>query len=140
MGNINWEVLLLVKLGKTAFSAEFSTLANTLIYIIDYLKNDNLKYTEISQRRSFYFSCYFTFFHHLFLLKLSCIKKHHVYNLYHISYISGFYYVIYYIVSEICIGGPFLEDCFYCYSQQITSAVAKEFLIPCKLIQGAPET
>ena len=27
---------------------------------------------------------------------------------------------------EICIGGYFLEDCFYCYSQQIRSAVANE--------------
>ena len=39
---------------------------------------------------------------------------------------------MYYIVSEICIGGHFLEDCFYCYSQQIKSAVANESPIPYK--------
>ena len=40
---------------------------------------------------------------------------------------------MYYIVSEICIeciGGCFLEDCFYCYCQQIIPAVANESLIP----------
>ena len=47
---------------------------------------------------------------------------------------------MYYIVSEICIGGRFLEDCFYCYSQQIVSALANESLITYKLIKRAPET
>ena len=42
---------------------------------------------------------------------------------------------MYYIVSKICIGGRFLEDCFYCYSQQIISAVANESLIPYNLIK-----
>ena len=37
-----------------------------------------------------------------------------------------FYYVLYYIVSGICIGGRFLEDCFYIYSRQIISAVATD--------------
>lgn len=32
---------------------------------------------------------------------------------------------------DICIGGR-LEDCFYCCSQQIISAVAIDFLIPYK--------
>ena len=36
---------------------------------------------------------------------------------------------MYYIVSDTCIGGRFLEDCFYCYSKQIISAVANEALI-----------
>ena len=44
---------------------------------------------------------------------------------------------MYYIVSEICIGRHFLEDCLYCYSQQIKSAVANESLIPYKLIKKA---
>ena len=45
------------------------------------------------------------------------------------------------MVSEICIGGRFLEDCFYCYSQQIISAIVNESLIPYKkLIKRAPET
>ena len=39
---------------------------------------------------------------------------------------------MYCIVSEICTGGRFSEDCFYCYSQQIISAVTNESLIPYK--------
>ena len=47
---------------------------------------------------------------------------------------------MYHIVSEIFIGGRFLEDCFYCYSQQIISAAANESLIPHNLTKRAPET
>ena len=36
---------------------------------------------------------------------------------------------MYYIVSEICIGGRFLDNYFYCYFQQIMSAIANESLI-----------
>ena len=74
----------------------------------------------------------------LSLFKLSCSKKPHVYNLYRILYTLSF--VRYYIVSEICIGGHFLEACFNCYFQQIISAVANESLIPYNLIKKAPET
>ena len=49
-------------------------------------------------------------------------KKHHVYNLYRISYTLSFCYVIYYIVSEIFIGERFLEDGCYCHSQQFIYA------------------
>ena len=45
---------------------------------------------------------------------------------------------MYYIVSESCIGGHFLEDCFYCYSQQFKSAVANESLIPYNLVKMGP--
>ena len=46
-----------------------------------------------------------------------------------------------YIVSEMWIGGRFLEDCFYCYSQQIISAIAKKSLIAYQnLTKKAPET
>ena len=45
----------------------------------------------------------------------------------------SFCYVRYYIVSDMCIGGGFLEECFCCYSQQIISAVPSEFLIPYNL-------
>ena len=45
---------------------------------------------------------------------------------------------MYYIVSEICIARHFLEDCFYCYSQQIKSALANKSLIPCNLMKKAP--
>ena len=67
-------------------------------------------------------------------------KKNHGYNLYRISYTLSFCYVMYYLVSEICIGGRFLEDCLYCYSQKILSPVAIESLILYNLIKGAPET
>ena len=35
-------------------------------------------------------------------------------------------------MSEISIGGNFLEDCLYCYSQQTKSAVPYESVIPPK--------
>ena len=47
---------------------------------------------------------------------------------------------MYYIVLEMYIGERFLEDYFYCYSQQIMSAAANESLIPYNLIKRAPET
>ena len=40
---------------------------------------------------------------------------------------------MYYTVTEVCIGGRFLEDFFYCHSQKIISAVAKESRIPYNL-------
>ena len=46
---------------------------------------------------------------------------------------------MYCIVLEICIDGPFPEDYFYCYSQQIISVVANESLIPYNLTKRAPE-
>ena len=46
---------------------------------------------------------------------------------------------MYYKVSEICIGGHFLEDCFYCYSQQIVSVVANESLNAYNFIKRVPE-
>ena len=42
---------------------------------------------------------------------------------------------MYYIVSEICIGGCFQEDCFYCYSQKVISAVANKSIIFNNLIK-----
>ena len=45
---------------------------------------------------------------------------------------------MYSIVPEICIGGHFLEDCFYCYSQQIKPAAANESLINYNLIKRTP--
>ena len=45
---------------------------------------------------------------------------------------------MYYIAFEICIGEHFLEDCLYCYSQQIKSSVAHEPLIPYNLIKRTP--
>ena len=110
-----------------------------------FFKNDNLKYTATSQRRSIHsFLLFYIFFlvvfFLLFLLKLSCTKKHHVYNMFRIWYTLGFCYVMYYIVSEIYLDGRFLEDCFYCYSRQVISAVANGSLIPYNLIKRAQET
>ena len=39
------------------------------------------------------------------------------------------------LVSEIFIGGHFLEDCFYCYSQHIESAAANKSIISYNLIK-----
>ena len=57
-----------------------------------------------------------------------------------ILYTFSFCCVMYYLVLEIDNGRLFLEDCFYCYSQQIISTVAKESLISYNLRQRAPET
>ena len=77
-------------------------------------------------------SRYFTFF-----LSLLCY-----YFFSNSQTLMSIIYMAYHIhrVSEICIGGRFLENCFYCYSQQIISALAKEFLIPCNLTHKEPKT
>ena len=41
---------------------------------------------------------------------------------------------------EISIGGRFLENCFYYYSQQIMHATANESLIPYNLVKREAET
>ena len=41
-------------------------------------------------------------------------------------------------MSEICIGGHFLEDRFYCYLQQIKSAAGNKSQIPYNLIKKTP--
>ena len=53
----------------------------------------------------------------------------------HIVYFEFLLSNILKIVSEICIGRRFLEDCFCCYYQQITPAKANESLIPHNLIK-----
>ena len=95
-----------------------NSLMQLVIYIYYWLLfswNDNLKYASISQRRSFnsflLFHIFFFFHRFLFLLslfKLSCTKKYHFYNLYCILYTLRFCYVMYYILSEMYIGGHFL--------------------------------
>ena len=45
-----------------------------------------------------------------------------------------------YSVGKKYTGGRFLENCFYCYSQQIMTVVPKESMIPYNLTQRAPET
>ena len=106
-------------------------------YLLLFFNNDNLKYTTISETRSFNS---FSLFHNFILLSfysfilLSFYPFIHVYNLYFISYTFSFCYVMYYIVSEIYIGRRFLEDC-YCYCHQIIFGVAKESLVHCNLRQ-----
>ena len=51
-----------------------------------------------------------------------------------------FCYGKYYKMSEICIGRRFIEDSFYCYSQEIISVVGKESLTPYNLVPRAPVT
>ena len=93
------------------------------------------------------FDFFFSLFQFFYLIVLFFVipfqtfmhKKHHVCNLYRISYILSFCYIMYDIVSEICIGGRFLEDYFYCYSQELISAIAIESLIPYNFIKRVPE-
>ena len=47
---------------------------------------------------------------------------------------------MYYIVSQIRIDERFLENCFYCDSQQIISPETSDSLIPDNLIKRAQET
>ena len=104
-----------------------------MVYIYYWLlfkKNGNLKHTTISERRSsnsflLFYNSYLPLFSFLLsLFELSFLKKHHVYTLHHIWNTLILYYVIYYIVSEICICGHLLEDCFSCYSQKNIYALA----------------
>ena len=113
-------------------------------YWLLFFKNDNFKYTTASQRLTFnYLSLFHIFFISSFFLSYYIFSNSYpqrnitsvVYTAYHSE---SFCCVMYYIVSEICIGGHFLEDCFYCYSQQIKSAVANESLIPHNLMKKAP--
>ena len=80
------------------------------------------------------------FFFIIYFQTFKCTKKHHVYNLYRLSYTLRFCYLVYSIMSEIYIGGSFLKDCLYCYFQQVISAVTNEYLIPYNFIKRAPET
>ena len=99
-----------------------------LYYWLWFFKNDNLKYTAYLKENLLILSPYYTFsFYFIFFLlslwKISGTEKYHVYNLYFISYALSFINLIYYIAPEIFIGECFLEDCFYCYCQQIISAL-----------------
>ena len=104
-----------------------------IYYRLLIFKNDNSKCTATSQKR--YFNSILLFY----IFIISCTKKYHVYSLYRISYTLSFFYVMYYVVSEMCFGGGFSEDCFYCYSQQIITTVTNESLIPYNLLKQAPE-
>ena len=109
-------------------------------------KNDTLKYTKSLQRLTFNslslsLSRCFTFFIPSFSYFLLFSNSHASKNITSLIFIRYFYilsfcYVMDYAVLEICIGGGFLEDCFYCYSKQITFDVVNESLISCNFIKG----
>ena len=84
------------------------------------------------------FTFFISSFFLVFLSKLSCTERGHVCNLYRIFYTLSFCNLMFYIVSEICIGRRFSEDCFCCYSQQLIST--NQSLIPYNILKRAPET
>ena len=98
-----------------------------IFWLIFYRFQSRVSFKSVAYKKEFNSLSLFYIFCLSCLFKLACTNKHHLYC---ISYTLCFCYVMYYIVSEICVGGHFLLDCFYCYSQQIISAVAKESLIP----------
>ena len=109
---------------------KFSLRVLLIFWLIFYRFQSRVSFKSVAYKKAFNSLSLFYIFCLSSLFKLSCTNKHHVYNLYCISYTLRFCHVMYYIVSEICVGGHFLMDCFYCYFQQIISAVAKESLIP----------
>ena len=117
----------------------------TYVYIWRlFFKKDTFKYTTISQWLTFnsfswfYIFCPIVFFTIISFQTLMYNEKSHLESISHM-YTLSFCYVMYYIMSEICIGERSLGYCF-CYSQQIIYAVANEYLIPYDLIKRAPET
>ena len=106
-----------------------------------FFKNDNFKYTTVSQRLTFIsFSLLHIFLSNSFLSYYLFSNSHaqrNITSVIYIAYFGNFCYVMYYIVPEICIGEHFLEGYFYCYSQQIKSALGNESLILHNLIKRA---
>ena len=86
--------------------------------------------------------CNFTFFIPSFPLFYLFANSHAKRNITPMIYIAHHILcIMYYIVSEICIGGRFLlEDYLVVIPQQIISATANQSLIPYNLIKRAPET
>ena len=113
-------------------------------YWLLFLKKNNFKFTAASQWWTFdSLSLFQMFLSHLCFLNISSQMLMHketscVQSISHIVYFESFCYVRCYIVLGLCIGESFLEECFYCYSQQIKSVVGNESLVPYKLIKKAP--
>ena len=124
---------------------KLNSLIQPMVYMYYWLQcfnNNNLKYLLTSQRRSFnsLSLVYFFFSHCFFLLSLfntSCAKKHHIFN---ISLIYIHLIELKFLLCDVLHSvenmywWTFREDCFYCYFQQIISAVTNESLVPYKLI------
>ena len=118
-------------------------------YWIIFFKNDKLKYTAHLKESNLILSRYFKlFFSHLISFQTLMHKGtsrdqnnlRHQHNLYCISHASIFCYVMYHILSEICIGGHSVANYFLCCTQKVISAVAGESLIPCSIIKTAAGT
>ena len=79
-----------------------------------FFKSGNFKYTTTSQKLTFFLVVHFL--SHRFLSCYLFSNSHAQRNLTSTIYIT--YRILWvlamYIVPEICIGGCFLEDCFYC--------------------------
>ena len=93
--------------------------------------NISKKISEVFFVISYLFRSLFSFL--LSLVKLSRARKHQVYNIYRMSYTLSFCFLMYYMLSEIYIDGRFLEDCFYCHSEQVIPAGAREPWFPITL-------
>ena len=124
---------------------KLNSLMQLIIYIhywLLFFKKAKFKYTKNISKIMFYFFLIIYFFSHRFLplFKLSRTKKHDVYHLYCIWYTFSILHMVYGFMVLICIGGRFLEDCFWCYSWQIVSVKANESLIPYNLINRTQET
>ena len=113
-------------------------------YWLLFFKNGNVKYTTASQRLT---SNFFLLFHIFYLTVFFIVisfqtlmhkETSHLQSILHIVYFEGFCYVMYYIVSEICIGAHFLEGYFHCYFWQIKFVAFNESKISYKLIKSAP--
>ena len=106
-----------------------------MIYIIDSYFSRMITLNTASQRLTFdSFSFFQIFLSHRFLsyyLFPNSYAQRNITSVICITYLilDSFCYVMYYIVSEICIGGYFLEDVFYCYYQQMKSGETNESLI-----------
>ena len=113
-------------------------------YWLLFFKNDNFKYTTASQRLTFNsLSWFHIFLSHRFLSyyifsNFYAQRQRNITSVIYIAYriLWEFLLCTDCMVSKICIGGNLLEDWFYCYSQQIKSAVGNESLIPYNLIKG----
>ena len=132
---------------KVVNKGKLRSLMQLMIYIYYWLlffKKDNFKFTTVSQRLTFHsFSLFHVFYLIVFFLIISFHTLMHketsfVQSVSHIIYFESFCYTMYYIVLQICIGGHFLEECFYCFSQRSKFSAANEDLIPYNLMKRAP--
>ena len=113
-------------------------------YLLLFFKNDNFKYIAASQRLAFNsFSLFHIFLSHRVLSYYLFSNSHAQRNITSVIYITYrilWEFLLCYVLHSIrnMYWWTFLTEMFYCYSQQIKSAVAKESWIPYNLIKRAP--